>query len=524
MVKAVVGLVTVFAVGIIIAYVAKQDVAERRTASPARVEEAAKGNPPESDAIKVAPNLGHVEAVVERSPSVEQEPILQTESVAPEAVPAASTGEDAPATPIAETPEPSGAVDMAAHISHPKVLSGGQRTVYVNLELKAQEARPANRLPLNVALVVDRSGSMRGAKLRDAREAARGLLQKLEPQDRVSLVSYSTTVSVDFPASVLSDTSIGSIERAIDRLSASGSTNLSGGLVAGRDQVRAHASRNQVNRVLLISDGIANVGVTAQPELNRIAREASQTGVLLSTIGLGDDYNEDLMTALADYGGGGYYYVRESADLAAVLQREADLMASTVAQRASLEITLGDGVQLQDLFGYTYSQEGDTVVVPLAELFAGQERNVVIALRVFAGAERELDIAKVRFSYEDVTTDQPARRSRTAEMRATSTADSREVDEALDRAVMARVEEIHIAGAMREAAAAYGRGDAAGAQHLLNAATKRARAKGYASPRLEKSLGAASGLLRSMDDAKDRPAERKAIMKKGKASSWELAK
>ena len=130
--------------------------------------------------------------------------------------------------------------------------------------------------------------------------------------DRVAIVSYASDVRVDVPSTVINRRSRERIQDTIRRISDSGSTNLSGGLVAGHDQVRDHLNSDGVNRVILISDGQANRGITSVPALNRIAREAQQAGIVTTTLGLGSDYNEDLMTAVANHGGGNYYFVERS--------------------------------------------------------------------------------------------------------------------------------------------------------------------------------------------------------------------
>ena len=427
----------------------------------------------------------------------------------------------------AAAPQPDGgSVTLDVGFSHPKVLAGGYRTVWLSIGIGAENARPAKRLPLNLALVIDRSGSMEGRKLRDVRKAAHGLADLLAADDRVSIVSYSNYARADVPSTLVDDAARTTLGRAIDRMRASGNTFLSAGLYEGHAQVQQHARRNQVNRVLLLSDGIANRGITDPGQLARMARTNSQNGVLVSTIGVGNDYNEDLMTSLADYGGGAYYYVRDSQDLAQVVEREARMMASTVAQRMTLEIDLPQGVVLDNLFGYTSTKEGNTVVVPLAEAFAGQARDVLVQLRVPAIEQGPLPVARVRLSYEDVTGEEPERFDRAVAVETVVTRDTWAVEDAVDRRVLARLQEIRIAEALNEAARAIDAGDRGRANRVLNTARLEAvqANKGYANEKLDNSIGVLGGVMDEMSAAPAAAAAGRALMKRAKASSYEISK
>lgn len=427
---------------------------------------------------------------------------------------------------IPEAPQEEGVVRMDSGLSHPKILAGGQREVWVALSIDADDVRPAQRLPLNVALVIDRSGSMAGKKLRDVQAAAIGLVDVLSPDDRISIVSYADNPKLDVASTLAGERPRRGIEKSIKRMRAAGNTNLSAGLMTGRWQLQPWVRRNQVNRVILLSDGIANRGIVQPEQLDAHARAMSQDGVLVSTIGVGDDYNEDLMTSLADYGGGTYSYVRRSEEVAGAIQREAAMMASTVAQRMTLSIDLEPGVQVTNLYGYRSQTEGSTVVVPLAEAFAGQQRNVLLALRVPAYHEGPVAIGRVTLSYEDMSGAETAHRHRTATLEAWATRDVGEVERSIDDGVMARVEEIRIADAMNEAARAITKGDRVRAKAVLQDARDTAsRANGkYKSGRLGGAIGAASGLIDALDEPAAFPAAAKSLNKAAKARSYELTK
>ena len=164
------------------------------------------------------------------------------------------------------------------------------------LKFEGDSAIPAEHIPLNLSVVLDRSGSMSGPKLVYARRAAADLVRRLRPEDVVSVVAYDdqvTTVAQPHTGDAQSD-----LPAEIEGIEVGGSTNLSGGWLRGRELVscdRAASSKNGVNRVLLMTDGLANVGITNPEQLVGLCKNALEAGVTTSTIGFGDDYDEELL-------------------------------------------------------------------------------------------------------------------------------------------------------------------------------------------------------------------------------------
>lgn len=259
--------------------------------------------------------------------------------------------------------------------------------VFVTLAMQAAE--PADlppRPPLNLALVIDRSSSMAAAgKLDYAKQAAALVAARMAPTDRIAVVAYDNEVQTVWPSTPLS-ASVG-LREAIDSLQPRGSTNLEGGMQQGCREVYMHRTPDMLNRVLLLSDGLANVGKQTAAELGREASHARELGLNISTIGLGLQYDEEVMAAIATEAGGRYRYAREAESLAGFLNEELDHAGRVVARAALLEFELGIGVEAVELYGNPFHVDPvtRTVRVPLEDFVAGERRQLLLKLRVQPG-------------------------------------------------------------------------------------------------------------------------------------------
>ncbi len=402
----------------------------------------------------------------------------------------------------------------------------GDPAVHALVTIRGARAARGVERPVNLALVIDRSGSMSGQKIADARVAAAQMVDLLREGDRVAIVSYSDGVHANVPSVVIEGAADREgVKDAIRRIGSSGSTNLSGGLIEGHAQVRAHLDSDKVNRVILISDGLANRGVTAVPALNRIAREASQEGIVTSTLGLGADYHEDLMTAVADHGGGAYYFAAESSEIAGILAGEVSQMMATVARQGTLELTLPEGISIDEVFGYAWQQEGPTAIVRLGDVFAGQSRALLLRLRAPKKAG-SFALGALGVAYQDMNASE--RRMASAELSVVVTRDAKRAEHTLDKEVAARIAEIELATSMQKAAALVQEGKYDQAKQELQSANTRARAQakslGSFGKELEESAGEADELLEGIAAPPASQAEQKKAVKRFKAGSYKLKK
>lgn len=261
--------------------------------------------------------------------------------------------------------------------------------------------RSDQRPPVNLALVIDRSGSMAGDKIAKAREAALEAVQRLAPDDIVALVVYDTTVQTLVPAQRVGDGR--RLERAIRGIEVAGNTALYGGVTRGAEEVRRHMEdRRFVNRVILLSDGLANVGPSSPEELGRLGASLMKEGISVTTIGLGLGFNEDLMTRLAQRSDGNTYFVEHSADLSRIFAAELGDVLSVVARRVVIEIEFPAGVRPINFVGRDGTIRGQRAELTLNQLYGGQEKFALVEVEVSPSRPgAEIEIAAARVSYED---------------------------------------------------------------------------------------------------------------------------
>lgn len=295
-----------------------------------------------------------------------------------------------------------GAVSPIVSLDRTSVLTGTDEELQILLHFDVPEPtwkRP-ERSPLNLTLVIDRSGSMADkGKITHAREAAVKLVDAMSPGDYLGVVEYDDQISVLWPSSPL--TSPERVKRLIGNLHPRGSTNLSGGLMRGVEEVGRNIRPDAINRVLLLSDGLANRGITNPAAIARFVRDARMRGITVSTLGLGLDYNEDLMTTVAEFGGGNYYYIESPAQMAGIFEQELSTLFTTVAQDVQLRITVSGKVFSLDAIGYDVNRAGNEAVVDLENLYGGEQRTVLLRLRTKVDQPGPVDLGSISFNYTD---------------------------------------------------------------------------------------------------------------------------
>lgn len=158
-----------------------------------------------------------------------------------------------------------------------------------------------------------------------------------------------------------------------------------GGMMEGFRQVERHAGKEFVNRVILLSDGLANQGITDPHQLNKIARRYRGKSISLTTMGMGMDYNENLMVGLSESGGGSYYFIESPRMLASIMRKEFHHLSSVIAQNAIIELRPGRGVHLIDVIGYEYNAEGNQFVIPIGDLASGDRQELTVEVDIPAG-------------------------------------------------------------------------------------------------------------------------------------------
>ena len=257
----------------------------------------------------------------------------------------------------------------------------------------ALQARP--RPPLNLALVIDRSGSMSGRKLSYARKAARFLAGELTARDRLAIVAFDDEVTLVMPSTPVNDPQ--PFLAAINTIDSGGCTALFDGWLAGATQVANHLDPAALNRVLLLSDGQANEGLTDQKQIAQKVAGLTARGISTSAFGLGDGFDEDLMGAIAGSGDGTLAFIESPRQLADLYASELQGLATTIGRKVSLGIRAKNGAALLDVLNDLDRTEFGNFRLP--NLRAGQELNVGVRLQLPAWAPNQ-ELLSVRLAWD----------------------------------------------------------------------------------------------------------------------------
>ena len=271
-----------------------------------------------------------------------------------------------------------------------RIRTTGKSTRYVLLSFTAPES-PTNgkRDPVNVAFVIDRSGSMGGSKIELARDAVVQALRMLKASDRFSVVAYDDQVDVLVPSTLASSEAIRNAIAGVQRLQARGSTDLSGGWLKGCEEIAQHLQESQVARCILLTDGLANHGITDQGELARHAEQLRARGISTSTIGLGVDFNERMLESLSRAGGGHFYYVETAIQIGDCLTSELGEALEIVARDVAIVAKFDEGIDVTTLNRFPVRQEpGGRVSVRLGDLTSRQDVSVVLKVTFPKGDEK----------------------------------------------------------------------------------------------------------------------------------------
>ena len=327
-------------------------------------------------------------------------------------------------------------VRLDVEMSTPTVLTGARQKAFVRIALTGLKPRVSRRAPVNVAIVLDRSGSMSGTKIEEAKRAALMAIGQLRDDDIVSIVTYQSTVDVLVPATKLYDRD--AISNAIRSIRAGGRTALFAGVSKGARELKKFLNRNRVNTLLLLSDGLANVGPSSPGELAQLGTSLARQGVTVTTIGLGLQYNEDLMTRLAMASDGNHFFVENETDLEAAFATEFGDALSTVAQGVTIDIVCPNGVRPIRVVGREAHITGQRVHASMNQLYRDQTRYLVLEVDVTpAAAGRARQVADVTVGYHDMlTASQATLRGGTS---VTFTASETVVERDTNKGVMANV-------------------------------------------------------------------------------------
>ena len=407
-----------------------------------------------------------------------------------------------------------------------ETLYSQAKTVNLLVRLRGTAAAMTQRAPLDLALVIDRSGSMSGDKIRAVKTAALEFVNGLQPEDTVTLISYSNTVQQHTTRLPADEEGKAALRNALLGLRAGGMTALGPAMMRALGATEAGKRDDlRLAHVMLLSDGLANVGEKNPQVLGRRAAAAFAAGISVSTLGVGLDYNEDLMTRLADQGGGRYHFIKDGEAIAGVLDDEMKGLVATVARGIEITFHLADGTKVSKVFGYATGMNDGVVTSRVGALAAQQTREVVVRLDLPTMKAGDIDLGSLSVAFKDVVADGVARRV-DVPVKLTVTDDEGASRKSERTEVTVRVAELEAADTLEVAARAADRGDFASAGNSLQLAIDKLKDQARATPsaKLSREIDDFEEAQDELVQARSSSKARKGYTKKFKARAYQSRK
>jgi Ca-activated chloride channel family protein len=248
---------------------------------------------------------------------------------------------------------------------------------------------------------------MSGDKLEYVKEAAIHALRLLTEQDRVSVVIYDDAVEVLAPSQAITGTTRADLIERLRQLRTGGMTNLSGGWFTGCDQIADYVDSNYLNRALLLTDGLANQGLTDHERLVHEAKELRRRGITTTTFGVGHDFNQFLLQGIADAGGGHFYFIDKPDEIPHYFEGELGELLATVARETTLDIIVPAGVELELLNDAPFERRGELLRLFLGDAYANEARVLVLKLKLPAHPAGDEFTLAFTLHYEDAQQRRP---------------------------------------------------------------------------------------------------------------------
>ena len=267
-------------------------------------------------------------------------------------------------------------VTIDAALGNKFVKAGASQQLLARIGLSTERRTSNERPPVNVALVVDTSGSMEGRAIEDARAASLALLDSLSKEDRISVVVFHSKAEVLLPSTRIDDADMKELRQKIAGMKAQGTTEMSAGLRLALNEVEKNLVQQGVNRVVMLGDGVPNDDHLVES----LTAEATSRGISITTLGLGNDYDEILMGRIAQQSGGKFSYIEDSTKVASFFKEEVVRLHKVVAKNAVLELRPGPGVVVQNVVGRPASRSDRFMTVHLGDLTLGEQQEIVVEL------------------------------------------------------------------------------------------------------------------------------------------------
>lgn len=284
------------------------------------------------------------------------------------------------------------------------------KEIYLYVFIQGQEYYVEKERPVfNLSLVIDRSGSMGGDKIANTKKAINFAIDQLGEKDMISMIQYNDEVEVVCEPTSGANKSL--LHEKVESIYANGATNLCGGMQKGFEKVNKSKPKMDVgdngiiNRVILLSDGLANVGTVNPSDIAKIVKEQYQENdITLSTIGVGSDYNEDLMTRISIEGGGFYHFISSPQELADIFTKEFDDMKALIAKNTTIQIEFPyEAVKFQEVYEYPCNVKDNKIYIKLTDIFAEQQNAILIKFKVREDYKGDI-VFNSKINYQNVLT------------------------------------------------------------------------------------------------------------------------
>jgi Ca-activated chloride channel family protein len=370
-----------------------------------------------------------------------------------------------------KAPEPEVAIETAPSTS---LVSADGSEIFVRVRVTGLALANAERAPLNLALVVDTSGSMDGDAIANARRAAATLVDLMHDGDALSIVTFGSKTRVVVPAVKIDAASREKAKRAIDGIVAEGTTDMDGGLRAGLEQVRTFARADGISRIVLVGDGVPN----DPTQIPALADAANGQHVSITTLGLGPDFDETIMTTIAQRSQGAFHFVDDASLVAKVFEKEISKLERVVGRGGWVEITPGPGVVLEAAIGLPGQPIGRSLRVSLGDISEGQTRDIVVRVKLPAHrSASKVEILDATIHAARATTNEQMVVS--TFLGAPASSDAKAITDAANLEVEHEASRLVVADDLVRAIALARQGDVKGARKLLDEAAALAKKDGH---------------------------------------------
>jgi Ca-activated chloride channel family protein len=303
---------------------------------------------------------------------------------------------------------PPGGLSFTAVPENPYALNSDPGRLNVLLQAQASGALGGRRLPLNLCLVIDRSGSMEGEPLEYVKRACSYVVDLLEPTDILSIVTFEEQVDVVMPARRVVNRAL--VKEHIQRIQPGNTTNLYDGIVAGASQVASVRSDAYVNRILVLTDGEPTAGIKDFASIVGSVAEQKSRGISVTALGFGPEYNEELLAGMARRTGGNYYYISRPDLIPEVFRKELDALLTISSKNLRLRLLLSRWVQVRQIYGQLPTFGDRTAEVALADLERGTTLSVLVEMELGRRPTGAYRVARAELTYDDCVSGRPNQR------------------------------------------------------------------------------------------------------------------